>query len=95
MLVAVEPDTGGEFRIGDNFSDCVWFSVQTMTTVGYGKQVPTTPWTQSVASLQLLIGAVLDGSTNETYTLILRYIILLLRAYGLTCLNLFNILPQP
>ena len=46
-------DKEGEF---DSYGESVWWAVQTVTTVGYGDIVPTTPLGRFVAGIVMLIG---------------------------------------
>jgi voltage-gated potassium channel len=39
-----------------NFGRALWWSVQTVTTVGYGDVTPTSPWGRFVASLLMILG---------------------------------------
>jgi voltage-gated potassium channel len=50
---AVEEAQGGRIR---SFGDAVWWSVSTVTTVGYGDVYPTTPAGRGVAIALMLTG---------------------------------------
>ena len=53
LLFAIEP-TG--VSGADSFGDLVWFSVQTLSTIGYGGMTPTTPWTNFLVTIESFIG---------------------------------------
>jgi inward rectifier potassium channel len=54
------------------FEDCVFFSVQTLATIGYGKLVPNTPAANVLVALEALVGllgfAVLSGTLFARFT---------------------------
>ena len=39
-----------------NIGDGLWWAVQTVTTVGYGDRVPTSPGGRLIAALVMLVG---------------------------------------
>jgi voltage-gated potassium channel len=53
-----EREAGGSIA---SFSDAVWWSVTTITTVGYGDTYPTTPTGRGIAVLLMLAGISLFG----------------------------------
>ena len=52
-LFALEP---GGVRGAEDFTDLVWFSVQTLSTIGYGGMTPETPFTNMLVILESFIG---------------------------------------
>jgi voltage-gated potassium channel Kch len=50
------------------YGRAVWWSVQTITTVGYGDVVPTTGTGKSVAALVMLAGIALSSVVTATVT---------------------------
>lgn len=57
VVLVVEPDSAGF----DDFGSCLWWAVVTVTTVGYGDLVPTTPAGRITATLLMLSGVALLG----------------------------------
>lgn len=53
ILFAIEPSgvSGAE-----SFGDLLWFSVQTLSTIGYGGMTPTTPWANTLVTVESFIG---------------------------------------
>ncbi len=49
-----------------DFAQGLWWSVETVTTVGYGDRYPTTPFGQGVAALLMLVGIGLIGTLTAT-----------------------------
>lgn len=58
LTLAVEEDGGGSI---DSFGDALWWSVTTVTTVGYGDTFPVTPAGRGVAAVLMLTGIALFG----------------------------------
>ena len=54
-----------------NIGDGMWWSIQTVTTVGYGDIVPTSAWGRTVASFVMLAGigflTVVTASITSTF----------------------------
>lgn len=44
----------------------LWWAIVTTTTVGYGDEVPVTPWGRVVAALTMLVGIGLIGTVSAT-----------------------------
>jgi voltage-gated potassium channel len=61
-------DTSDAF---DSFDDSLWYSLQTVTTVGYGDVVPTTAFGRIVGAVVMLFGiaftAVVTASITSTF----------------------------
>ncbi len=61
-------DPSGTF---DNLDDSIWYSLQTVTTVGYGDIVPTTAFGRLVGAVVMLFGiaftAVITASITSTF----------------------------
>jgi voltage-gated potassium channel len=51
--MAFESGSGGEI---DDYGTALWWAMATVTTVGYGDTVPTTPEGRGVAVLLMLVG---------------------------------------
>ncbi|MBT3267358.1 hypothetical protein HN371_09415 [Candidatus Poribacteria bacterium] len=51
----------------DNLPDAMWWSVVTMTTVGYGDKFPTTPAARALAVLVMFMSLVLLASFTATF----------------------------
>ncbi|EOT47194.1 MULTISPECIES: potassium channel family protein [Enterococcus] len=60
----------GFYSIVENISyvDSIWFSIVTMTTVGYGDIVPQTPWGRVIASITMVFGIGFIGMLTSTIT---------------------------
>lgn len=60
----------GFFSIVENISyeDSIWWSIVTMTTVGYGDIVPKTNWGKVIASITMLFGIGFIGILTSTIT---------------------------
>lgn len=43
-------------------SDGLWWSIQTLTTVGYGDVAPVTEWGRVIGVIMQLVGAVMFGA---------------------------------
>jgi voltage-gated potassium channel len=50
------------------YGDSLWFSVQTLSTVGYGDVVPTSSWGRLVGGLVIVIGATFLAYLTATVT---------------------------
>jgi voltage-gated potassium channel len=64
-LVTIAEHTAKGANIHD-FGQGLWWSVETVTTVGYGDRYPTTPFGQGVAVLLMLVGIGLIGTLTAT-----------------------------
>jgi voltage-gated potassium channel len=53
LVMAFESGSGGEI---DDYGTALWWAMATVTTVGYGDTVPTTPEGRGVAVLLMLVG---------------------------------------
>merc|ERR1712151_205762 len=77
-----DPNVGCFVRFGErmcspfqSIPDCFYWAVTTMTTVGYGDMVPTTPGGRSVAVLAMIAGvmviampvSILGANFKDTY----------------------------
>src|SRR6202034_4219543 len=49
-----------------DFGQGLWWSIETVTTVGYGDRYPITPFGQGVAVLLMLVGIGLIGTLTAT-----------------------------
>jgi inward rectifier potassium channel len=71
---AAGPDalSGAAFQPLARFEDCVFFSVQTLSTIGYGKIVPSSRFANVLVALEALVGllgfAVLSGLLFARFT---------------------------
>jgi inward rectifier potassium channel len=52
-LLAIEPNG---VKGAEGFTDIVWFSVQTLSTIGYGGMTPVTPWANLLVMLESFFG---------------------------------------
>lgn len=58
LVQAVEEGGGGDI---DSFGDALWWSVTTVTTVGYGDMFPVTPAGRGIAAALMVTGIALFG----------------------------------
>ena len=60
----------GFYSIVENISyvDSIWFSIVTMTTVGYGDIVPQTSWGRVIAAVTMMFGIGFIGMLTSTIT---------------------------
>jgi voltage-gated potassium channel len=63
VTVAERSATGSNIH---NFGQGLWWSIETVTTVGYGDRYPTTSFGQGVAVLLMLVGIGLIGTLTAT-----------------------------
>jgi voltage-gated potassium channel len=61
VTIAVTVTAGILMRVTDprefpNIGDGLWWAIQTVTTVGYGDRVPTSPGGRLIAALVMLVG---------------------------------------
>lgn len=56
LVLSLEEGTGGTI---DSFGDALWWSITTVTTVGYGDTFPVTPVGRGVAALVMVTGIAL------------------------------------
>ena len=68
IVVQVEPPESGF----DNLGDAIWWSVVTITTVGYGDVVPNTPGGRFAGLLLLLLGLAALGTVAGVLTSMFR-----------------------
>lgn len=52
-----------------SFGDGLWWSIITITTVGYGDKVPLSPWGKVIGSLLAISGVILLGITISMFAL--------------------------
>jgi len=52
-LFAIQPDS---IKGASSLSDLLWFSVQTLSTIGYGGMTPITPWSNLLVMIESFIG---------------------------------------
>lgn len=57
MIYGVSDMSTGSFTISKNFLDCIYFSVITFTTLGYGDFRPLGGWSRILAGTEAFIGA--------------------------------------
>lgn len=61
-LLIVPIEARSQRRNINDVSDGLWWSIQTLTTVGYGDVTPVTEWGRFLGVIMQLVGAVMFGS---------------------------------
>lgn len=60
LIVPIEQQVGYSSIV--NYSDGFWWTIQTLTTVGYGDVVPVTPLGRFLGVIMQIVGTVMFGS---------------------------------
>mmetsp|Transcript_10473 Transcript_10473/g.26905 ORF Transcript_10473/g.26905 Transcript_10473/m.26905 type:complete len:420 (+) Transcript_10473:2-1261(+) len=67
-----QTNAGGTSSASDSFTDAFFFSVQTISTVGYGSRSPVCAWSESISALQCFTGliyiAIITGLLYARFT---------------------------